>query len=96
MLPVSTPGSEHREASLLHAATYTAQLRTVNVGPLLQAEDNTMMNKLGNIRLEAFMVTELNKIFLHNKLCQLWIKAQRFRDHLRFHHQGNDVKVDFW
>jgi hypothetical protein len=26
-----------------------------------------------------------------NKSCQLWIKAQRFEDHLRLHRQGNDV-----
>jgi hypothetical protein len=34
-----------------------------------------------------------NKIFSGNKPCQLWIKTQRFGDHFRFHHQGNDVKV---
>jgi hypothetical protein len=31
---------------------------------------------------------ELLKIFSGNKPCQLWIKAQHFRDHLRLHHQG--------
>jgi hypothetical protein len=36
------------------------------------------------------------KIFSGNKACQLWIKAQRFGEHLRLHHQGNDVKVDHW
>jgi hypothetical protein len=33
------------------------------------------------LRLEAFMVTELDKILAGNKPCQLWIKAQHFRDH---------------
>jgi hypothetical protein len=35
------------------------------------------------------MATELDKIFSGNKKCQLWIKVQRFGDHLRLHHQGN-------
>jgi hypothetical protein len=33
-------------------------------------------------RLEAFTAAELDKILLGNKPCQLWIKAQRFGDHL--------------
>jgi hypothetical protein len=45
------------------------------------------------IRLEAFTATELDKIFSGYKLCQLWIKAQRFRDHLRLHHQGNNAEM---
>jgi hypothetical protein len=32
---------------------------------------------------------DLDKIFSCNKMCQLWMKAQRFRDHLWLHHQGN-------
>jgi hypothetical protein len=54
------------------------------------------MHKVKGLRLEAFMTTELYKIFSGNKPCQLWTKAQRFGDHLRLHHQGNDVKVDRW
>jgi hypothetical protein len=45
------------------------------------------VNERQHIRLEAFTVTELDKIFSGNKACQLWIKAQRFRDHL--HRQGH-------
>jgi hypothetical protein len=41
-------------------------------------------------------VTELSKFFSNNKPCQLWIKAQCFKDHLRLHHQGRDVTVDGW
>jgi hypothetical protein len=48
-----------------------------------------------SIRLEAFTVTELDNIF-NNKPCHFWIKAQRFGDHLRLRHQGNDVKFDRW
>jgi hypothetical protein len=33
---------------------------------------------------------QLDKIFSVNKPSQLWINAQRFEDHLRLHHQGND------
>jgi hypothetical protein len=51
------------------------------------------INKMEHIRLEAFMVTELDKIFSGNRPCQLWIKAQHFRDHLRLHHQGNDPLI---
>jgi hypothetical protein len=43
------------------------------------------------IRLETFTATELDEIFSGNKPWQLWTKAQRFGDHLRLHHQGNDV-----
>jgi hypothetical protein len=32
----------------------------------------------------------MDKIFSGSKPFQLWIKAQRFGDHLRFHYQGND------
>jgi hypothetical protein len=45
------------------------------------------------MRLETFSATELDKIFSGNKPCQLWIKAQRFGDHLRLHRQGNDVHI---
>jgi hypothetical protein len=49
-----------------------------------------------DIGISYFKHKELYKIFSGNKPCQLWIKAQRFGDHLRLHHQGNDVKVDRW
>jgi hypothetical protein len=45
------------------------------------------------MRLEAFMATELDKIHLGNKPCQLWTEAQRFED-LRLHHLGNDHLPD--
>jgi hypothetical protein len=50
----------------------------------------TFIDNNYDIRLEAFTASELNKIFSGNKPCQLWIKAQCFRDHLRLHQQEND------
>jgi hypothetical protein len=41
--------------------------------------------------LKAFTVTALNKFFLDNRLCQLWIKAQSIGDHLCFHRQWKGV-----
>jgi hypothetical protein len=43
------------------------------------------------IRIKAFTATELDKILSDNKPCQLWRKTQRFGDHIRVHHQGNDI-----
>jgi hypothetical protein len=45
------------------------------------------------MRIEAFTATELDKIS-EKKPCQLWTKPQRFEDHFRLHHQGNDVRVE--
>jgi hypothetical protein len=41
----------------------------------------------------CFNMLSFDKIFSGNKPCQLWIKAQHFRDHLHLHHHGNYVDV---
>jgi hypothetical protein len=45
------------------------------------------------MKLKVFTATELNKLFAGNKLYQLWVRAQRFRDHFCLHHQGKGMKV---
>jgi hypothetical protein len=61
---------------ILHIATYKA------------AGYNCQVKVVDLLRLKAFAATEIDKLFSGNKPCQLWIKAQRFGDHLRLHYQG--------